>query len=373
MKKVLHLFPAYKIGGAPVNVLRFIKGSKDKIRNYAAACNIDGNLFNKYVEATDDSFDVNLTSIKLSSYLKLLRIVKIVKPDIIHANGKGGAFYAFLIYIFYKVDIYYTFRGFHIKYSGIRHTFHMLFEKLFSYCYVKAIAVSHSEKELYLKTTGVNDIKVTVIGNGVDISKMQLPSELQGVLDKYKINIVSLSRIDPVKDIVTMLKSFALLNNQDTALHIMGGFLDGDILYKEKVESTIKSLKCSDRVYLWGDMPSAGNYIHNFDLYLSTSLSEGLPTSIIEAGLSKIPVIASNCNGNIDLIKDFETGYLFSKKDIEGLVSKLQLAIDQLGSVEQSEILIKNLNQMHSYSIDSHVNKLIELYINKGIEGFTSK
>ena len=365
MKKVLHLFPAYKIGGAPVNVLRFIIGSKGKVNNYAAAYKVDDQLFNDYVLESKESFDVDLTSFKLKSFVKLLKIVRKIKPDIIHANGKGGGLYAFLLFIFYRKKIFYTFRGFHIKYTGIKHKFHIYFEKLFSLFYVKAVAVSFSEKEFYLKVTGVKAEKVEVIGNGVEISQRSLPMNMQTVVDKYRINIVSLSRIDEVKDIITMVKSFDRLKNADAALHIMGGFLTGDKSYKDEVDKFLKTLSSKGHIYLWGDIQGAGNYVNNFDIYLSTSLSEGLPTSIIEAGLSKVPVVASDCNGNIDLIIDGQTGYLFLKKDVNGLVEKLRLCINQLGSKEQLEILKNNLNQMNTYSINSHVSKLMKLYSKK--------
>ena len=365
MKKVLHLFPAYKIGGAPVNVLRFIKGSRDKVFNYAAAYKIDDQLFAEYINETEESFDVDLTSFKLKSFVKLLRIVRKINPDIIHANGKGGGLYAFLLFIFYRKKIFYTFRGFHIKYIGIKHKFHIYFEKIFSLFYVKAVAVSPSEKDFYLKITGVKAEKVEVIGNGVEITQSSLPRNIQMEVDRYRINIVSLSRIDEVKDIITMVKSFDLLKNTEAALHIMGGFLTGDESYKNEVDNVIKTLSSKDQIYLWGDIQGAGNYVNNFDIYLSTSLSEGLPTSIIESGLSKVPVVASDCNGNIDLIKDGQTGYLFLKKDIGGLVEKLSLCINQLGSKEQLEILENNLNQMNTYSINSHVSKLIKLYSKK--------
>ncbi|MBU3026686.1 glycosyltransferase [Zobellia galactanivorans] len=362
MKKVLHLFPAYKIGGAPVNVLRFIKGSNNQIINYAAALKVDERLFADYLENTDDSFDVDLTGLKWKSFIELLRIVKKIKPDIVHANGKGGAIYAFLIYLFYRKRVFYTFRGFHIKYQGVKHKFYVYFERIFSRVYRKAIAVSHSERELFLKTTQINAGKVEVIGNGVEISPRPLPPEMRSKVDKYKLNIVTLSRIAEVKDIETMVKGLELLNDSEVSLHIMGGYLSVDQFYKEKVDKIIAGLSCKDRIYLWGDIEGAGDYVHNFDLYLSTSLSEGLPTSIIEAGLSEVPVLATDCNGNIDLIVDGKTGYLFPKGDIGKLESKLKQAIDQFGSQQQSEIIANNLKQMKSYSISSHVNKLMHLY-----------
>lgn len=48
------------------------------------------------------------------------------------------------------------------------------------------------------------------------------------------------------------------------------------------------------------------------DLYLSTSKWEGMPVSLIEAAYSGLPVIASDCAGNIDVVTHGETGWLFN-------------------------------------------------------------
>lgn len=363
MKRVLHLFPVYKIGGAPVNVLRFIKESNGKIENYSAALKADDLVFKEFVDNTSQCFDVDISKINLQSFLKLLKIIRKIKPDIVHANGKGGAMYAFLICPFFKGKLFYTFRGFHIKFSGLKQKLYVAFERLFSMMYSKSIAVSESERKLFLKVTGVKADRVKVIGNGVDVVKKELPLKIEEVSREYKYNLVSLSRVAEVKDLETMIRAFDLLEDENISLNIMGGYLDVDLQYKNKIESIVSGLPCNKRVYFWGDIKRAGDYLNNFDLYLSTSLSEGLPTAIIEAGLSEIPVVASNCNGNIDLIHDGKTGYLFQTKDYKGLADKITLAINEFESQQQANIIANNLAQMGKYSVKSHTNKILELYM----------
>ena len=47
------------------------------------------------------------------------------------------------------------------------------------------------------------------------------------------------------------------------------------------------------------------------DLYLQTSLWEGLPIAILEASAREIPIVATNIIGNKDIVADGKTGFLF--------------------------------------------------------------
>ncbi|MCV6004122.1 hypothetical protein OFO99_32305, partial [Escherichia coli] len=89
------LVPILKSGGAPINVLRFIKGSL-KINDYynfmisKSGCK---NLEKDASEYCDAYFDVDLSKVSLNSLLKTYRIVRDLEPDILHTNGKCGLFY----------------------------------------------------------------------------------------------------------------------------------------------------------------------------------------------------------------------------------------------------------------------------------------
>lgn len=65
----------------------------------------------------------------------------------------------------------------------------------------------------------------------------------------------------------------------------------------------------------WLDKQAVMARLAEADIYLSTSRWEGMPVSLIEAQLSNVPVIASDCAGNIDCIEDGVNGWLYSSID----------------------------------------------------------
>lgn len=69
------------------------------------------------------------------------------------------------------------------------------------------------------------------------------------------------------------------------------------------------------RVIGWIPKNQVWQYLGDANLYLSTALWEGMPVSVIEASFAGLPVVASNCAGNVDVIDHEKTGWLFSSTD----------------------------------------------------------
>jgi glycosyltransferase involved in cell wall biosynthesis len=80
----------------------------------------------------------------------------------------------------------------------------------------------------------------------------------------------------------------------------------------------------------WKCKESAIKYLHDADIYLSTSLWEGLPISVLQAMCYSKPLVLSDCTGNKDLIVD--NGYLCQSKE------EIIVAINCLRSDAQKRI-----------------------------------
>ncbi|MAW96012.1 MULTISPECIES: glycosyltransferase [unclassified Leeuwenhoekiella] len=100
-------------------------------------------------------------------------------------------------------------------------------------------------------------------------------------------------------------------------------------------------------------------WLEKLDVYLQTSLWEGLPIAVLEAASRKIPVIATNIIGNKDIIKSGKTGYLFEKAE------EFQTCLKALQSVEVREKMGEAAAKRNRILFDSttNFNKLTELYL----------
>jgi len=364
--KVLHIFPRYKIGGAPINILRFFKGSVDLFDNYSVGNKEDEYLFENFKKNAIKAYNVDTSIMSLHSILSVFKIYIQVAPDIVHVNGKGGAFFGLLLKLIYRkrITLIYTFRGFHLKYTGIKSTLHKKFENILAKLMDVGIAVSDSERDFYLSQVKVNECKVIVIPNGIEVEKRDLDREKEGLLNKFKYNIVTLSRINHQKDLLTMLKSFEKLHRSDIGLHILGGYINDEYEreFKFKLDSFYEEMKFKDNVFFWGDVNNGGDLLHYFDIYWSTALFEGLPTAIIEAMMSRVLVVGTDCRGNIDLVKNDVTGILTNMKDVNSNTQGIEKALNLIESNISNKLLDKASKLSKDFAVNNNIDKISRLY-----------
>lgn len=178
----------------------------------------------------------------------------------------------------------------------------------------KIVACSQSEKEAIEE----QDIKnVTFINNG--IKPLQIEKKVN---TSDKITIISVGRLSIQKN-PKLFNDIALefIDNPNIQFIWCG---DGEL----KSELTSPNIKCTG----WIERKELENYLANADIYLSTSLWEGLPLSVLEAMSIGLPIVLSNCIGNKDLV--INNGFLYNDKidcinNINKLLSEKCLRIKQ--------------------------------------------
>lgn len=187
-------------------------------------------------------------------------------------------------------------------------------EKFASFFGGKIVACSQSEKEI-IEEQGIKN--VTFINNG--IKKLQIEKKVN---TSDKTTIISVGRLSIQKN-PKLFNDIALefIDNPNIQFIWCG---DGEL----KSELTSPNIKCTG----WIERKKLENYLANADIYLSTSLWEGLPLSVLEAMSIGLPVVLSNCIGNKDLVVN--NGFLYNNKidcieNINKLLSEKCLRIKQ--------------------------------------------
>lgn len=90
---------------------------------------------------------------------------------------------------------------------------------------------------------------------------------------------------------------------------------------KKYLNELIESKNLQNFIFLMGFRNDVEYLLPELDVFLLTSISEGLPLTIYEAFSSKIPVVATNAGGISEVITDGVTGYISKIKDSEKLSS----------------------------------------------------
>ena len=171
---------------------------------------------------------------------------------------------------------------------------------------------------------GFNDQKALTIHNGIEIGEPQMPGKKTG----NTIQLISVGRFVPQKDYPTALKAFEIAQRQmlenSTPTELRYTIIGYGSL-EEQIREYIKTHGLSDSVSVVTDPPDLRKYLAEADLYLSSSLSEGLSNSIMEAMEMSLPVVATNVGDTAQLVVPGSNGYLAEASDVQTIAEKIKL------------------------------------------------
>lgn len=265
-----------------------------------------------------DYFSANVRFIKVENFtrsinikkdLKALKevkkIIKNEKPDIIHLHSSKAGVIGRLAISGRKVKMFYNPHGFSflkLDDSKLKRVIYWLIEKIITIINPKCIIIGCSQGE-YEEARKLSK-KSICINNGINIEKLNDETkELnERVIDFKKIKICTSGRIGNQKNPVMfneIAKQFP--NIEFTWI--------GDGMQRNKLTSP------NINITGWKSRKEVLRILNDNDIFILTSLWEGLPISLLEAMYMKKVCIASNVIGNRDVIQDGVNGYIANNID----------------------------------------------------------
>ncbi|MED1568638.1 GT4 family glycosyltransferase PelF [Bacillus paramycoides] len=167
------------------------------------------------------------------------------------------------------------------------------------------ISLFNKNKEIQVEI-GCQEEKVRVIPNGVN------PNDFNGLAPKRQdeqgyINVGAVVRVVPIKDIKTMIQSFAIVKKQvsEARFYIFGPY-EEDPEYYEECLQLLESLGTED-IYFTGTV-NIKEYIGGMDILILSSISEGQPLAILEGMASGKPFVSTDVGSCSELIYGLEDG-----------------------------------------------------------------
>lgn len=162
-------------------------------------------------------------------------------------------------------------------------------------------------------------------------------------------NIISIGRLDKQKDHKTLIYSFHKLLKNHPQINLT---IYGEGPERSNLEQLIQDLHLEGKVFLPGLTQNVDAVLENADLFVFPSLYEGFPNALCEAMAAGLPVIASNCSGNVDIIRDGIDGLLFPVGDEGTLVEKMH---DLISDSKKRQILSKHAQEISQRYHTDHI------------------
>ncbi len=159
---------------------------------------------------------------------------------------------------------------------------------------------------------GIDPEKILVLYNGLDRAAEPVPPPRAA-------RVVSVGRIDPLKDVHTMLRvaAEALRSVPHASFLHYGPMSDAEDAYGRSCLAMHEQLGLGERFRFMGRTTDPIGVIREADVVLMTSISEGLPMSILEAMSQARPVISTGVGGVPDVVKG--CGAVMAPGDDHGL------------------------------------------------------
>ncbi|WP_035052418.1 glycosyltransferase family 4 protein [Carnobacterium pleistocenium] len=136
--------------------------------------------------------------------------------------------------------------------------------------------------------------------------------------------------------------------------------LVGDGESREKCTQQINDLQLEKNVFLLGFRTDVDQLMSISDIVLSTSKQEGLPVNVLEAMGTGLPIIATDCRGNRDLIHHGKNGYLVGLEEGERLAGYVDTLYHS--SSLREAFGLKSLEYIGKYSVQSVMKQMTQIY-----------
>ncbi len=188
-------------------------------------------------------------------------------------------------------------------------------------CFSHVVAVSHDIKTRMTKARQFTNGSISVIHNGIPPMHYSSPSNDSSltIQKPHGVHIGSVGRLVPVKDFVLFLEIATRIAQdvQNVRFSILG---DGPC--KPDIEEKADRLGLNGRFSLLSTRQDPVPYYRTLDIYLNTSLHEGIPMSVLEAMACSVPVIAPRVGGLSEIISDSRDGFLVEGRNPDDYVQR---------------------------------------------------
>jgi len=274
-------------------------------------------------------------------HLKIKRLVKEIRPDLVHAHfvAKFG---------FHLPDLKFhpsvvTAWGDDILHDPHRNRLIFWYTKKVLRYVDLIYAVSENLRDHIVSDFGIPGTKVRHLPFGIDTTRFS-PRGESG--DRATIEVFSNRNFYPVYDTETLVRGFALAYKENPALRLSFKGLGPE---EQKIRELVTYLGLNGQIAFkkksrYADVP--GDY-RNADIFITTSLSDGTPVSVLEAMASSLPCIATSVGGIPEWIEHNVTGLLVQPGSPEQVAQAiLTLAQDpalrkRLGTAAR-DLIVKN-------------------------------
>ena len=352
--RVLQITDSLNVGGTEVLAVNMANiFLEHNIESFFCTTRQEGSLKQKLHKNVNYIFLKKKHTIDIIALFRLRKFTKIHKINIIHVHSTSLFFGVCLKLLCPKIKlIWHNHTGANFNLKGFKFYFIKYLSKF-------AFGIINVNEDLNIwskeKIKHKNTIKLY---NFPFFTDNQEITKLKGEVNK---RVVCLAALRPEKDHITLIKAFktVLKYHPTWTLHLVGK--DYNDIYSKKLKSIINKRNLNNNVFLYNMCLDIKNILKQSTIGVLSSVSEGLPISLLEYGLANLPVLTTDV-GDCKKVLNNNKAVVPSKKS--------SVFAERLSNIIEDEFLRKELsrslndNVISIYSKEKFMSNLNEFYNN---------
>lgn len=187
----------------------------------------------------------------------------------------------------------------------------------------RIVAVSDDAARLCVQVDGIPIHKVTRIWNGIDTQAFAESAHRREPI------AISVARLSPEKDFPTLLAAIVLAQRFVPNLRLR---IVGDGPERSRLQSLSERLGIADRVQFLGERTDVAQQLAEAGFFVTSSRSEGISLTLLEAMACGLPVVATDVGGNAEIVGDAALGQLVPPANPKRLAEAI---VELCGRVDQ--------------------------------------
>lgn len=325
--QILH---SLNVGGAEVLACRLARQLQNEYR-FVFLCLDDLGTLGQQLR--EEGFEVSVlgrrAGFDVQCVRQIARLALKHQADLIHAHQYTPFFYSRAPGWFgRRLPVLFTEHGrFH---PDLPNRKRMAFNRLFLRPDDRVVAVGEAVRTALVANEGIPTRRIQVIYNGVHLEDFSVNGQDRiavrrelGIGDNAPVAI-QVARLDYLKDHSTALRTAERVRQQLPHFKLL---LIGEGPERAKIEKEIEQRQLSGNVVMLGQRSDVRRLLAAADVFLLTSISEGIPVTFVEAMGAKLPVVSTAVGGVPEVVVDAETGLLTPSGDDQRLAEALVLLL----------------------------------------------
>lgn len=326
--KILHVIDSLGIGGMERVVIDVANGL-DPARFEQVVC-----CLSRRGEAADQLLD-GVRCIDLGKGdkadrlmpLKLAGVIRRERPDIVHSQSWSGVDTALAKLMTPGVKLVHSEHGRNYPHWRKQPLMRRLARRGVYQLADAVFAISAEVRDFYAGQTGFPAGRMKVIHNGIDVRRID-EADASGIREELGIApddfvFGTVARLDLTKDTITLMRAFAAvtLPRRDPKLKLL---IVGDGEERSRLEEFVKMLSLNRAVIFTGMRRDVPQLLKAMDVFTLSSVSEGMPLTVLEAMAAQLPVVATEVGALPELVEEGKTGFLVPIRHAVAMADKLE-------------------------------------------------